>query len=510
MYPKSFNNFISDLAKDRCHLHHFPMLPLRFSLFLNVTLLNAVLLCWLGWVVTASSETVYGPDLLANAEAGNAEAQYQLSRCYLLGKGVAEDDAAALAWEMKAAERNHPDAQFNLGARYYVGFGVKTELVQAGKWLALAAKAEHVKAKGMYDSVERALTAEQKAQMTKLIVEFRPAASTNPVVKTKLPPGMERASQYKLLRGEGGAGSGFIVRYYQFLCAVTSLHQFDGRTPARLEAAGQAPVLLNTGKVIRQKDVQAVQLADQKATIPSLDYNPKFRLEDHEAICVFDSSGKPHEAELYFLNLVSEYHSMEGPTEMEVRLKFPITAAGASGAPIIQLSTGLVIGVLLGADSPVKATRLSFETLCLPDLSPKPAPKPAPVYADPKQAAAYRDFTEFAKRVPSIHWNAMEKYLKAWNSPSFETLDEFVKVNRVSELEILPSENSQWEASLKLGDERRPNLFWKYQFVSGNEGGWTLKGGQKIENNKPMDLLNGEALMKRSVTSAFAEDAAKK
>lgn len=477
----------------------------RSLLFLDGPIIKPWLLFWLGWVITASSQIAYSPELVANAEGGNAEAQYQLSRCYLLGKGVVEDDAAAFQWVTKAAERNHADAQFDLGARYYVGFGVKADQVQAGKWLALAAKAEHLKAKGMYVSVEKALSIEQKAQMTKLITEFRPLVSTNPAVKTALPPGMERASRYKLLRGEGGAGSGFVVRYYQFLCAVTSLHQFDGRTPSRLEAAGQTPVLLNTGKVIRQKDVQSVQLADQKASIPFLDYNPKFRLEDHEAICVFDASGKPYEAELYFLNLVSEYHSMEGPTEMEVRLKFPITAAAASGSPIIQQSTGLVIGVLLGADSPVKATRLSFETLCLPDLSPKPAPKPAPVYSDPKQAAAYRDFTEFAKRVPTIHWNAMEKYLKAWKFPSTDSLDEFVKVNKVSEMEVLPGENGQWQAALKLGDERRPSLFWKYQFVSA-ESGWTLKGGQKIENSKPMDLLNGDRLMQRSVLSAFAED----
>lgn len=478
--------------------------------FMRVSPFKIWMLLWFGMVISAYSQNSYSPELETNAKAGNAESQYQLSRCYLLGKGVAANDAEAVKWEMQAAERNYAEAQFHLGARYSIGYGVKLDTVQAGKWLALAAKTGHVKAQNMLSGIERRLTAEQKAQMAKLVTEFRPQSSANPAVKIALPPGMERASKYELLQGEGGAGSGCIIRYYESLCAVTSLHQFNGQTPRNLEDRQQKPVALNSGKVIKQKDVQAVMLADQKSTIPFLEYHPKFRLEDHEAVCVFDAAGKPHEGELYFLTLAGEYHSIAGPTEMEVRMKTPIMAAGASGSPILQQSTGLVIGVLLGADHPVKATRISFETLCLPDLTPKPAPKPAPVYSDPKQAAAYQGFTEFAKRVPTIHWNATEKYLRAWKSPSVDTVEEFVQSNKVSDMEVLPGADGQWEASLKMADEKTPDLFWKYQFISNSTGGWTLKGGQKMDHGKPMEILVGDRLMKRCFISAFAEDAAKK
>lgn len=480
--------------------------PHRFNHYLR----GMLVLLWLGMAVSAFSENTYSPELVKNAEAGNAESQYQLSRCYLLGKGVAKNDAMAVKWEMQASERNHAEAQFFLGARYSIGYGVKKDVIQAGKWLGLAAKAGHVKARAMFPSIEKLVSADQEAQVMKLLVEFKPLASADPVVKIPLPPGMESASNYELLHGEGGAGSGFIIRYYQKLCAVTSLHQFQGATPKRLENSRQTPVLLNPAKVIKQEDVQAVLLADQKATVPCLAYNPKFRLEDNETVCVFDASGKPHEAELYFLTLAGEYHSIAGPTEMEARLKTHIMAAGASGSPVLQQSTGLVIGVLLGADSPDKATRISFETLCLPDLSPKPAPKPAPVYADPKQAAAYRDFTEFAKRVPAIHWNASEKYLRAWKADSVDTSDEFVKWNPVSEMEVLPGADGKWEASLKMTCVKTPDLFWQYQFISNGTGGWALKGGQKMDHGKPMEILIGDSVMRRCFIEAFAEDAAKK
>jgi hypothetical protein len=476
---------------------------------LKQSLRGMLVLLWLGTAVTALSLDGYSPELEANAKGGNAESQYQLSRCYLLGKGVAENDAMAVKWEMQAAERNHAEAQFFLGTRYSLGYGVTKDMVQAGKWLALAAKAGHIKARKMFPGIEKSLSADQEAQVMKLLTEFRPLASAKPTVKIPLPPGMERASNYELLIGEGGAGSGFIVRYYQSLCAVTSLHQFEGATPKRLENSRQQPVLLNPGKVIKQKDVQAVLLADQKATVPCLDYNPKFQLVDHEPVCLFDAAGKPHEAELYFLTMASEYLSMEGPKEMNAKLKFPIKAAGASGSPIIQQSTGLVIGVLLGADSPSQATVISFETLCLPDLSPKPAPKPAPVYTDAKQADAYRDFTEFAKRVPTIHWKASEKYLRAWKVPSVDTLEEFVQSNQVSEMEVQPAAEGKWEASLKMGNEKVPSLFWKYQFISDDTKGWTFKAGQKVDHGKPMEI-SSDSLMKRSFTSAFAADAAKK
>jgi hypothetical protein len=89
-------------------------------------------------------------------------------------------------------------------------------------------------------------------------------------------------------------------------------------------------------------------------------------------------------------------------------------------------------------------------------------------------------------------------------------VEEFVQSNKVSDMEVLPGADGQWEASLKMADEKTPDLFWKYQFISNSTGGWTLKGGQKMDHGKPMEILVGDRLMKRCFISAFAEDAAKK
>ncbi len=49
------------------------------------------------------------------AENGHAEAQLILGDLYNAGKGVAQDNAAAVVWFHKAAEQGNVDAQFMLG-----------------------------------------------------------------------------------------------------------------------------------------------------------------------------------------------------------------------------------------------------------------------------------------------------------------------------------------------------------------------------------------------------------
>ena len=87
--------------------------------------------------------------------------------------------------------------------------------------------------------------------------------------------------------------------------------------------------------------------------------------------------------------------------------------------------------------------------------------------------------------MPTLHWNATEKYLRAWKAPSVDTVEEFVQSNKVSDMEVLPGADGQWEASLKMADEKTPDLFWKYQFISNSTGGWTLKGGKKWTTASP-------------------------
>ncbi len=78
-------------------------------------------------------------ELRSLAEAGQAEAQYQLGLMYDEGYGVEYGDVEATAWFRRAAEQGMPEAQFNLGQSYASGVGVVDDPVHAHKWFNIAA-----------------------------------------------------------------------------------------------------------------------------------------------------------------------------------------------------------------------------------------------------------------------------------------------------------------------------------------------------------------------------------
>lgn len=78
--------------------------------------------------------------LLAKAEAGDSQMQYEVGQLYATGKGVLkQDDKQALAWYQKAANAGHGKAQFQLGYSYWTGRGVEKNLEQGFEWIEKAA-----------------------------------------------------------------------------------------------------------------------------------------------------------------------------------------------------------------------------------------------------------------------------------------------------------------------------------------------------------------------------------
>ena len=94
-------------------------------------------------------------DLRASAEAGDAEAQFNLGGMYVTGVGVPQDAAAAVAWYRRAAEQGNATAQNNLGAMYAEGVGVPPDAAAAVAWYRRAAEQGNAAAQsnlgGMYD-----------------------------------------------------------------------------------------------------------------------------------------------------------------------------------------------------------------------------------------------------------------------------------------------------------------------------------------------------------------------
>lgn len=77
------------------------------------------------------------------ADAGNAQAQFNLALMYLNGQGVEKDEKRACALFTEAANQGIADAQYNLAVMYERGIGVEKDEKRAVEWYTKAAKQEY-------------------------------------------------------------------------------------------------------------------------------------------------------------------------------------------------------------------------------------------------------------------------------------------------------------------------------------------------------------------------------
>lgn len=92
--------------------------------------------------VLLASNAFAAPDFdetMAEANQGDAIAQFNLGVIYENGEGVPENDAEAVKWYRKAADQGLADAQYNLGLMYSSGEGVPENDAQAVRWYRKAA-----------------------------------------------------------------------------------------------------------------------------------------------------------------------------------------------------------------------------------------------------------------------------------------------------------------------------------------------------------------------------------
>ena len=81
------------------------------------------------------------------AELGKPDAQYNLGVMFKNGHGVKQNLTEAAKWYRKAAEQDDADAQFSLGVLCQQGKGVEQDYVEAMKWYRKAAELGHAEAK---------------------------------------------------------------------------------------------------------------------------------------------------------------------------------------------------------------------------------------------------------------------------------------------------------------------------------------------------------------------------
>jgi len=90
-----------------------------------------------------------------SANQGNAEAQYQLGSRYFFS-GPEQNESQAMLWYQKAAEGGHPEAQMKLGSTYYYGSSVIKKDKEFGlKWIELAAEQGEPEAKDLLERIQK-------------------------------------------------------------------------------------------------------------------------------------------------------------------------------------------------------------------------------------------------------------------------------------------------------------------------------------------------------------------
>jgi len=80
-------------------------------------------------------------DLRKVADAGDADAMFNIGCLYANGEGVAQDDQQAMTWYRKAAALGNADAMYNIGVSYNDGNGVAQDYQEAMVWYLKAADA---------------------------------------------------------------------------------------------------------------------------------------------------------------------------------------------------------------------------------------------------------------------------------------------------------------------------------------------------------------------------------
>jgi hypothetical protein len=78
----------------------------------------------------------------AAADAGQAEAQFDVGVLYAQGLGVRRDLTEAAYWYRKSAEQGNAEAEFALGQMYSRGWGIPRDEADAMRWLQMANSVE--------------------------------------------------------------------------------------------------------------------------------------------------------------------------------------------------------------------------------------------------------------------------------------------------------------------------------------------------------------------------------
>lgn len=112
------------------------------------------------------------------ARRGNKYAEFQLAMTYFTGQGVNRDPQREIHWYGEAARQGLPAAAYNLGVIYNNGVEVPPDYVRAYAWMLLAQKGK-LDAAGALTAIAENLTPEQIKQAEQLSRSLDPNSATS-------------------------------------------------------------------------------------------------------------------------------------------------------------------------------------------------------------------------------------------------------------------------------------------------------------------------------------------
>ena len=205
---------------------------------------------------------------LKAAKQGYVFAQNNLAICYANGNGVTQDKVKAVKWYYRAAEQGLSAAQCALGSCYGNGEGVPKDYVEAYKWENLASAQGNETAKNNLSVIERWMTAEQIAEAQKSARNFRPRKESSPGNSTS-PDSPTASGTGFFITDDGYLISNYhVVKDAAKVCLLTDTGIIDA-TVVKVDAANDLALLKAAGQFASLSVVasRGVKLGGTVATV---------------------------------------------------------------------------------------------------------------------------------------------------------------------------------------------------------------------------------------------------
>jgi hypothetical protein len=257
------------------------------------------------------------------------------------GKGVTQDYVQAVTWYTKAAEAGIADAQYNLASKYYGGKGVPQDYVRAHMWANLAAfkNSEYVKKR---DAIATFMTPTQIAEAQKLAREWKSTTGTAPT------------PQQETGRSEPAAsGTGFVVSRQGHV--LTNHHVIEGCTTIRATTEGRKKELTVVG-ADAENDLAVLQLPAPASSMARFRDGRSIRSGDGVVVVGFPLHGLLASEANVTTGTVSALAGIGNNTRF-LQITAPVQP-GNSGGPLLDQG-GNVVGIVVSKLNAMKIAKVT-------------------------------------------------------------------------------------------------------------------------------------------------------